>query len=162
LNKSSQLDGQEGVKLITQTGVPEELAKKLFFIAALQDFPFMVLLAIETQQDFNLILTLLNDVNKTLGLHEISQQLVKIPRRDFWVKSVCNALQADILKFTAQLIKKILLSQEKNCSEYIDIHLEKYKIKRYRNIYLENQKIKPVNLLAYVSLIRELEHLLDD
>lgn len=162
LKKSNQLGRQAGAENILQAGLPEELAEKLFFIAALQDFPFMVLLATETQQDFNLILTLLNDVNKTLGLHEINQQLIKIPRRDYWVQSVCNALQADILQFTAQLIKKILLSQQKSCSEYIDMHLEKYKIKRYRNIYLENQKIKPVNLLAYVSLIRELGRLLDD
>lgn len=165
LKNDSHDSPREDINIIninSKIDIPKALAEKLFLIDNLQNFPFMVSLATETQQDFNIILMLINDINKTFGLHEIDQQLAQIPQRDFWVKNVCNLLQTDIQKFTAQLVKKILLSQDKNCAEHIDRHLEKPKIKRYRNIYLENQKIKPVNLLAYVSLIRAMESLLDD
>ena len=162
LKQRHQGGRQEQLNSIQQAGVPVALAEQVVLIASLHDFPFIVSLTRETQQDFKLILTLLNDINQTLGLHEIDRQLAQIPRRDFWVKNVCNALQADIQQFTAQCVKKMLLSQAKSCSEYIDLHIEQSKIKRYRAIYLENQKIKPVNLLAYVLLIKIMENLLDD
>ncbi|WP_411727265.1 NAD-glutamate dehydrogenase domain-containing protein, partial [Methyloglobulus sp.] len=48
-----------------QAQIPTELAQKLVFIANIQDFPFIVLLVTETQQDFTTILTLLNDITHT-------------------------------------------------------------------------------------------------
>ena len=162
LKQNDQDSLQEHVNSLQQVGVPIALAEKLCVIVSLPNFPFMVSLARQTQQDFKLILTLLNDINQTLGLVDIDQQLAQIPRRDYWVKNVCSALHADIQQFTARLVKEILLNQAKSCSEYLDLHLEQSKIKRYRAIYLENQKTKPINLLAYVSLIRVLENLLDD
>lgn len=162
LNNIQQESRNEQISIIQQTGVSEELAEKWYLMANLQHFPFMVSLAREMQQDFKVIIMLLNDINEAMGLHVIDQQLAQIPRRDYWVKNVCNALQADIQQFTAKLVRKILFSQESSCLEYIDKHLEKSKVQRYRTIYLENQKTKPVNLLAYVSLIRVMGNLLND
>lgn len=152
---------QEQSKNYQQAGIPAELAQKFVFIANLQNFPFMVLLSMETQQDLIAILMMLTDINQTLGLQEIEQQLAKIPQRDYWVKTVCIALQDDIQQFTARLLKKILRSQMENCFEYMELHVKKSQLKLYRKIYLENQKTTPVNLLAYVALVRALENLLE-
>lgn len=142
-------------------GIPEELAEKLGFIAQLKDFPFMVSLAITTQQDLIAILKLLADINQTFGLTEIEQQLTQIPRRDYWVKTVCNTLQADIHRFSAKMAANILNSGAQNCSDYIQRYINKAQIKYYRKIYLENQKITPVNLLAYITLIRAFGNLVE-
>ncbi|MCK9608558.1 MAG: NAD-glutamate dehydrogenase [Methylomonas sp.] len=141
--------------------IPVEIAEKLEFIAQLNDFPFMVSLAITTQQDLITILKLLVDINQTFGLNEIEKQLTQIPRRDYWVKTVCNTLQADIHRFSAKLAGNILNSQAQNCSNYIQRHINKAQIKYYRKIYLENQKMAPVNLLAYITLIRAFGNMLE-
>ena len=152
---------QEQISAYQQAGVPAELAQKLAFIAHLKNFPFIVSLVIELKQDFVSVLTLVNDIGQALYLHEIEQQLIAVPRRDYWVKTVCNTLQTDIQQFIAQLVRKIIGSEAKNCSEYMNSHVGKSQLKRYKKIYLESQKITPVNLLAYVLLIRALENILE-
>ena len=143
-------------------GVPVELAKKLAVVFKLRDFPFVVALARELRQELPVILSLSNDINQTLGLHQLERQLQEIPRRDYWVTAVCNALQADLQQFIAQLVRRILQQRLSGCADYL-LGLEKQnKIKRYRRIYQENQKTTPVNLLAYVTLIRALENLLEN
>lgn len=141
--------------------IPLELAEKLAFIAELKDFPFMVSLAVTTQQDLIILLKLWADISQTFGLSEIEQQLGKLPRRDYWVKTVCNTLQADIHRFSAKLVSNILASPSQNCADYIDRHIDKPKLKYYKRIYLENHKITPVNLLAYITLIRAFGNMLE-
>jgi glutamate dehydrogenase len=149
-------------ELLDKADIPAELSKKLAIICYLRHFPFVVLLAMETRQDLPAILKLINDIKQTLGLQQIERQLQEIPRRDYWVATVCNALQTDIQEFTAQLVKQILQQRHDSCAQYL-VGLEKQnKIKRYRRIYQENQKTAPVNLLAYVTLIRALENILEN
>jgi len=144
-----------------QTDIPVELAKKMSTIANLHDFLFMTSLVRETQQDFKTIGMLIKDIDQTLGTQDLEQRLAQIPKRDYWVKTVCNTLRADIQQFTAQLVKKILLTEVKTCANYLEQYVEKSAIDRYKRIYLENQKTTPVNLLAYVALVRALEDMLE-
>lgn len=146
---------------LQQAGIPPELAQKLVFIVNLRNFPFMVSLAMETGQELAAILKLINDIHQTMGLQGIEQQLAGIPQRDYWVKTVCNALLADMQQFTARLVKKMLADRLESCAKYIELYVKKPLIVRYRNIYRENQKTAPVNLLAYVALIRALEDILE-
>ncbi|MEQ1544617.1 NAD-glutamate dehydrogenase domain-containing protein [Methyloglobulus sp.] len=152
---------QEKLKQYQQAQTPTDLAQKLVFIANCQNFPFIMLLVTETQQDFTTVLTLLNDITDTLGLAEIKQQLVSMPLRDVWERSICNDLQEDIEHFTGQLLKKILASQVKTCTDYFELQPEKQYIKQYRRLYLEIQNIPPINLLPYVTLIRVLGKLIE-
>jgi glutamate dehydrogenase len=116
-HESSDMDySQEQLNQYQQAQIPAELARKLVFIANSQNFPFIVLLVTETQQNFTTILALLDDIAHTLGLDEIQQQLSKIPLRDVWERSVFNGLQADMERLTGQLLKKILASQAKEIS----------------------------------------------
>lgn len=158
INQYTTAHWQEQLNHNQQALISAELAKKLAFIANSQNFPFIVLLVTETQQDFTAILTLLHDITHTLGLHEIQQQLIKMPLRDVWERNVRNDLQEDMQHFTGQLLKKILLSQGKTCSEYFELPVEKQRIKRYWRIYQEIKNVLPVNLLPYVALIRALDN----
>ncbi|MGY6277828.1 NAD-glutamate dehydrogenase domain-containing protein [Methylomonas sp. MgM2] len=144
-----------------QAGIPGDLAKTSAIISHLKDFLFMAALVNETQTDFAVIGALLDDIDKTLGIRQIQQPLNQTPLRDYWVKTVCNTLQGDIQQFTAELIKKMLFNNIKSCSDYLEHQVNKSRLDRYQKIYLENQKTTPVNLLAYVVLIRALESLLE-
>ena len=79
--------------------------------------------------------------------------------RDVWESSVCNDLQGDMQHFTGQLLKLILASQVKNCTDYFELQPEKQPIKQYRRLYLEVQNALPINVLPYVALIRVLGNL---
>jgi glutamate dehydrogenase len=138
-------------------GVPIELAERTAYTANLSHFMFMVSLVRETGQGFSAIDQLLNDIDQTLGTRELELQLAKIPPRDYWVRTICNILRADIQQFTAKLIKKMLSRQSKTCTEYLEQHVEKSYLKHYSDMYLENKKTVPANLLAYVLLIRALK-----
>lgn len=161
INQHSPDQWQEQLDQYQQAQIPAILAQKLVFIANIQDFPFIVLLVTETHQDFTTILTLLNDITHTLGLNEIRQQLVKMPIRDVWERKITHDLQADMERVTSQLVKKILLSQVRTCSDYLELPVEKQRIKQYRRIYLEIKNSLPINLLPYVALIRALENSID-
>ncbi|MCQ8103529.1 NAD-glutamate dehydrogenase [Methylomonas sp. SURF-2] len=141
--------------------IPAELTEKLATINRLKDFPFMVSLVVGNQRDLLVILSLLTDISQTFGLNHIEQQLGEVPHRDYWVKSVCNSLRADIHRFSADLVGKMLLRQSADCADYIAKHIDKTQLKYYRKIYLENQKLTPLNLLAYVTLIRAFGNLLE-
>lgn len=141
--------------------IPAGLTEKLAMVNQLKDFPFMVSLAVANQQDLITILILLTDINQTFGLNDIEQQLSEIPQRDYWVKTVCNSLLADIHRVSAGLVRNMLLRQSPDCADYIDKHIHKSQLKYYRKIYLENQKLAPVNLLAYITLIRAFGNMLE-
>ena len=154
-------DWQAQLHQYQQAQIPTELAQKLAFIANIQDFPFIVLLVTETQQDFTTILNLLNDITHTLGLNEIQQQLVKMPLRDVWERNVANDLQEDMRRTTGQILWQILSSQLETCTDYLELKVEKQRIRQYRRIYQETQNTSPRVLLPYVALIRVLENLIE-
>lgn len=161
LTRQPREEQAEKAAVAEMDDIPLELAERMALLARLKNFPFMVALAVATQQDLIAIVILLADIDQSFGLHDIEQQLAQIPRRDYWVKTVCNNLQADIHRFSAKLAGNILDSQAQNCSAYIERHINKTQLKYYRKIYLENQKMAPVNLLAYITLIRALGNLLE-
>ncbi|WP_338040464.1 hypothetical protein [Methylocucumis oryzae] len=137
-------------------GAPKSLAESLALISQCADFPFMALLVNETGQDFVRIGLTVHDVRKTLNIEDITRQLAQTPLRDYWVRAVCTTLQADIERYTALLAKQILYHEADNCAGYLQRHADQAALKRYRKIYLENSKTNPVNLLAYVVLVRAL------
>ncbi|MGD0959606.1 MAG: NAD-glutamate dehydrogenase domain-containing protein, partial [Methylomonas sp.] len=159
IKQQPQDELQTRISHYQKSGVPMELAERMAVMASLNNFMFMVSLVRETGQGFAAIDKLLNDIDQTLGIQELERQLAKIPPRDYWVRTVCNTLRADIQKFTAKLIKKILSHQSKTCTEYLDLHVEKSCLKHYHTMYLENKKTVPANLLAYVLLVRALEYI---
>jgi glutamate dehydrogenase len=161
LNQHSPAHWQEHGQY-QQMQLPTALAQKILFIANIQNFPFLVLLVTETQQDFATILTLLNDITHTLELHEIRQQLTAIPLRDYWERAVLHELLTDMEWVTGQLLKKILLNQGESCSDYIAFHIEKQRAKQYWRVYQEIKTAQPRVLLPYVILISTLKNLIDD
>ncbi len=161
LNRQAGYDCQQQCDEYLQLGVPEELAQRGAMLGCLQNFLFMAELRSETGQDFTTLGALLNDIEQTLGTQTIERQLAQIPQRDFWVKTVCNTLQADVQQSSSRLVKNIVSGQEKSCAVYLERQLEKSRLDRYKRIYLENQKTQQVNLLAYVVLVRALASLLE-
>jgi glutamate dehydrogenase len=139
-----------------QAQIPTELGQKLALIANIQNFPFIVLLAKETQQNFSVILDLLNDIAGTLGLNEIQQQLTSMPLRDVWEQKVATDLQEDIQFFSGRLLRKILSSRAKTCADYFGLQSEKQPIKQYRRLFLEIHNTSPSELFPYVTLVRAL------
>ncbi|MGR8931235.1 MAG: NAD-glutamate dehydrogenase domain-containing protein [Gammaproteobacteria bacterium] len=144
-----------------QAGIPSELAEKLAIVVNLKDFLFMLDLAERTKYDYMTLQRLLDDIDENLGTREIEQRLALIPHRDYWVKNVCTILHRDIEEFATELVRKIFNSQAVDCADYFGQYVEKAKLTRYKAVYLENQKTVPVNLLAYVSLVRALQNLLE-
>lgn len=157
-----QLNQQSGPSLQTQIasyqqlGIPLQPAQDLALIDNLRQFPFLVSLVKATRKDLGLINALLNDINRNLGTWELQCQLAAIPPRDVWVSTICASMQADIQRFTASLLQQILLGGAASCAEYLQHPSKAAAIRRYQNLYQEIQKIVPVNLLAYVLLVKAL------
>ncbi|MEQ1635297.1 MAG: NAD-glutamate dehydrogenase domain-containing protein [Methylococcales bacterium] len=144
-----------------QAQIPVVLAQKILVIANLQHFPFMVQLATETGQEFSTLLILLTDINRTLELHEIQQQLEKMPLRDVWEQKVARDLQTAIQNIVGKLLKQLLTNEIKTCADYFESSHKKPAISEYLRIYQDIKNTPPVSLLPYVALISTLDRLVD-
>lgn len=143
-----------------QDQVPSELAQKLVFIANIQDFPFIVSLATETETNIVTILTLLEEINGILGLNAIRQQLIDIPLRDNWERKVAFDLQEDLQCISGQLLKHILSSQL-TCPDYFGQQVDQRQFKDYGRIRLEIENAPLLNFLPYICLLKALKNLVD-
>jgi glutamate dehydrogenase len=144
-----------------QDGIPEQLAMSMVFIVSLNDFPLIVSLAAETEQDFVTTLKLFNEITRYLGLDEVNGQLAKMPMHDVWERKVLNELQEDMKRVTGRVIKAILASKLETSADYFDQPEQQDKISRYRRVYQEINSALPVNLYPYIALTKELGHLVD-
>ncbi|MGZ8191350.1 MAG: NAD-glutamate dehydrogenase domain-containing protein [Methylococcaceae bacterium] len=144
-----------------QDGIPAELAQKMVFISSLNDFPVIVSLSVETEQDFVTVLKLFNEITANLGLYKIYDQLAKLPAHDYWERKVSADIQEDMKNTTGLMIKHILSSKAESYAEFLDLPAEKHKINRYRRIYQEIENALPVNLLPYIVLTKELGRLVN-
>ena len=151
----------EQLEQYRQDGIPEQLALSLAFISSLSDFPLIVSLAAETEQNFVAILKLFNEISGYLGLNEVNEQLAKIPMHDYWEQKVLDELQEDMKRMTGLLVKAILTSQVETCADYFDRPDRKPKIGRYRRVYQDINSAVPVSLFPYIALAKELGRLLD-
>jgi glutamate dehydrogenase len=157
--KSDYAEFSEQLEQFRQEGIPEQLALSMVFIASLNDFPLIVSLAAETEQDFVTTLKLFNEITRYLGVDEVNDQLAKMPMHDVWERKVLDELQEDMKRVTGHLIKAILASKLETCADYFDRSDQQDKISRYRRVYQEINSALPVNLFPYIALIKELGHL---
>ncbi len=159
--KSDYAEFSEQLEQYRQDGIPEQLAFSMAFLSSLNDFPLIVSLAAETEQNFVATLRLFNEITRYLGLNEVNEQLAKIPMHDVWERKVLNELQEDMKRVIGLVIKGILASKAETCADYFEQPDEHYKINRYRRIYQEINSAVPVNLFPYIALTKELERLVD-
>ena len=158
-NQQDSLQLKQQIETYRQEGCSEALAQRLTFITRLNDFPFIVSLSAETTTDFVTVYNLLNEITGYLGLHEVYEQLAKMPPHDYWEQKVSTDLQADIKRILCLLINNILLSTTTNCADYFESPSEKQKINQYRRIYQEIKSVFPANLMPYIALTKALEKL---
>jgi len=151
----------EQLEQYRQDGIPEQLALCVMFIASLNDFPLIVSLAAETEQDFVTTLKRFNEITRYLSLDEVNDQLAKMPMHDVWERKVLNELQEDMKRVTGCVIKATLASKLETCADYFDQPDQQDKINRYRRVYQEVNSTLPVSLFPYIALIKELERLVD-
>ncbi len=143
-----------------QEGISDALALTMVFVSSLNDFPLIVSLAAETEQDFVATLKLFNEITRYLGLSAINEQLAKIPMHDYWDRKVLNALQEDMKRLTVRVAKAVLAGKAGTCADYFKQPDQQHKISRYRRVYQEINNVLPVSLFPYIALIKELEDLL--
>ncbi|MGZ8214462.1 MAG: NAD-glutamate dehydrogenase domain-containing protein [Methylosarcina sp.] len=142
-----------------EAGVPDKLAQTMVLIASLEDFPFILSLASETDQNIVTILKLFHEINDLLGLDFIYDRLMSLPEHDYWERKVAINLQEDMKTMTGLLIKNFLSNKAASWPGYFDLPAEQLKISRYRRIYQEVISAMPVNLFPYLVLAKELEKL---
>jgi glutamate dehydrogenase len=151
----------EQVNQYEKEGIPETLAQSAVFIANSQRFPFIVLLISETRQDVTMILSILDDINNTLGLNAIREDIKAISVRDVWEKKVVNDLLEDTQRFEGQLLKEMLSTQTGTCADYFELPINKRRLNKYQRVYFEIENSVPNVLTPYVILIRALKNLLE-
>jgi glutamate dehydrogenase len=155
LNKNKPDSWLKQLSHYEKAEIPAALLQKLAFIATIQDFPFIVTLCCETQQDFTSIFSLLNDIRDSLGLNEIQQQLSDTLLRDEWERKVAEELQDDMQQILGQFLKKIIANRI-TCTAFFESQIDPRQIKQYKQIHLEIKNTQPANLLPYVLLVRAL------
>lgn len=163
LNKNIETeDYQTQLLKYRQAGIPVDLAQHILFIASLKDFPFIVTLATETQENVVTVLKHLDDVTVFLGLTAIYDQIAKLPRHDYWQHTVAVQIQDDMQHTTGLLVKDILRTKSVSYADYFDLLIHKHSIDRYRRIYQEVMVALPVNLLPFVALSKALQRIVMD
>ncbi|SJM94105.1 NAD-glutamate dehydrogenase domain-containing protein [Crenothrix polyspora] len=140
--------------------LPAALAQKWGVIDAIHNFPYWVSLTEETQQDFTLILALLDEVTHRLAVNDIQQQIAAIALRDNWESLVVHDLQEDMQHYIGQIVKKILASSLKTCGDYFTLPEVQQRLTSYQQVYLDIQQTAPRVLLPYVVLVRAMAHVL--
>jgi Bacterial NAD-glutamate dehydrogenase. len=131
-------------------------------LSSLNDFPLIVSLAAETEQDFVTTLKLFNEITRYLGLNQVTDQLAKIAIHDIWERKVLNELQEDIKQLVGRALKVILASKIEICADYFDQPKERYKLNRYWRVYQEANSVLPVSLFPYIALAKELGALVNN
>ncbi|TAK63041.1 NAD-glutamate dehydrogenase domain-containing protein [Methylobacter sp.] len=159
--KNEYAESDEQLAQYRQDGIPDQLALNMAFISSLTDFPLIVSLAVENGQNFVTILKLFNEIIRYLELDEVNDQLAKMPIHDYWEQNVLNELQEDMKRVIGLIIKGILASKALTCADYFDRPDQKHKINRYWRLYQEINNALPVNLFPYITLTKELGHLVD-
>lgn len=139
-----------------QAGLPDALVHTLGALVKIQDFPFAVCLMHETQKDFLHILQLLDDINTSLGLHEVHTYLSDIPFRDAWERKVASHLLREMQHYTGLLLKQILSSYAHTCLDYFGLSEKQQHLNAYLRVYREVRNSAPNTLLPYVILIKAL------
>lgn len=142
-----------------QGGIPAKLAETMMLIASLEDFPFILSLASETDQNAVTLFRLFNDINAYLGLDLIYERLRSLPAHDYWERKVAVTLQEDIKSMAGLLIRDFLSNKAASSADYFNLPEARPKISRYRRIYQEIISAAPVNLFPYLVLSKELEKL---
>ncbi|ANE56427.1 NAD-glutamate dehydrogenase domain-containing protein [Methylomonas sp. DH-1] len=139
-----------------QAGMPAELAAEIGFVENLPNFLWLAGLVEESGRDFASVDRLLQSVDQTLAIRPLAQQLAQIPQRDYWVRSVCAALQADLRRCAGAWVKQMLAHGCSSCAEYVELKQLRPGLNRYRKIHAESRKLMSLNLLSYVVLVRAL------
>lgn len=157
VNKNERFKAQLAYYL--QAGIPDKLADSMMLIASLEDFPFILSLASETDRNIVTLLKLFKEITIFLGIDLIYERLRSLPKHDYWERKVAITLEEDIKSMVGLLIKSFLSNKAAGCAEYFDLPAERPKISRYRRIYQEIISATPLNLFPYLLLAKELEKL---
>ncbi len=163
-NRPKNLDSevyQTQLSQYRQDGIPDELALNILFISSLEDFPFIVSLATELKLELKTVLNWLNDVNDFLGLPAIYTPLKKFPKKNYWEGRITSQIESDIQHTLGQLLKKALAANAADCISYFAMQQDKSKLDRYRRIYLAAIAAQPISLLPFITLVRELQELVE-
>ncbi len=139
-------------------GVPNELARRIIIISKLDDFPVLVSVAMETEQDMAEILELFEATKVFLGLNELGQKLLTLPQHDFWEKKITFELRVDIKQALADLVKKIMV-EGRGCLDYFMHPDRKSRFEEFQDILQQINDNEPTNLLPFIALNKVLQRL---
>ena len=139
-------------------GVPEDIAQRIALIASLDDFPQIVELVKATGRECFDVLQLFNEIMKQLELDRLLDELTRISVHNRWEQKILKDLQCRIKKLAAQFCRTII-SAEQQCSDYFSAPERHTRLTNYQRLCQEIVVSETGNILAYVTLVRELEKL---
>ncbi|MBK8815856.1 MAG: NAD-glutamate dehydrogenase [Methylococcaceae bacterium] len=139
-----------------QSIIPSELVQNLSYLVGIQNFPFIVQLTMDSEQDFTAILKQLDNVQQILKLNEVQQSLDKIPLSDQWQIKLFDDLQADIQLYSGRIVINMLSVGQLDSSDYFEQPELSRHFERYRQLFQEVQTSTAFSLLPYLYLVRAL------
>ncbi len=139
-------------------GIPNHLARRIIIISKLDDFPILVLVAMETNRDMAEILELFETTKVYLGLNELDQKLLALPQHDYWEKKITLELRGDFKQALADVVKKIML-EGKSCLDYFMHPDRKSRFEEFQEVLQQINDNEPTNLLPYIALNKLLQRL---
>ncbi|MGR9073028.1 MAG: NAD-glutamate dehydrogenase domain-containing protein, partial [Gammaproteobacteria bacterium] len=152
---------QEKFAGLRDKGIPDEIARRLAFVFGLENFPLIVKLTVETGRSLERVLALFNELLEYLNLNIIGAQLAQLAIHDQWERKVLFDLKEDMKLAAGKLVGKIFDSGFENCAGFFEAVERRRKTSQYQRLCKQLCVSPPAALLPYVSIVRELERLLE-
>ena len=145
-----------------KTEFTDALADKIQLIASLNDFPLLVALAKQNNQDFTQLATIYQELNRFLGLDTLYERLAKLPVQSVWERKLLVDLPDTLKQITSRILSSVLTNAVDSCADYFELPEMKQKAVHYKHIYQELSNAPAFNLLPYLVFAKEFERLFSD
>jgi len=134
-----------------QLGFVKSLAENITFIECIEDFPYLVTWAVDTNKAFTSILQIYQQCNTFLGLNDVYSFLKNYKGDDYWEEKVRVELQNDLKLITGRLINKIIKTQGTVPDLFLNNETAEI-MQQFEAIVQETKVLVSPNLMPYIAL----------
>lgn len=142
---------------LQQQGLDEQLAWQFVKLQRLHDFPLIVHIIDNTEENLNVVMNLYTQVVNALNLNQIKANLSALILTDRWQRSVYVQIQQQIDQACSCLIQMMVKQSIEDCRTLFS----KQTLRHYRQLEHDVINNKTGGLLPYVVLSTELNQLIN-
>lgn len=144
---------------VLTSAAPE--AARLLFLNRLRDFPALVDLSRNLQQNLGEVAEAYEEFLRSLGLRQLASLLSELKPRDVWERRLQGSLEDEIRSAAARFVRVELNSKFRDFSPFIRGHALETRLAKIQMLRSELVDADPVTLVPFAALISEVHFFVD-